>query len=136
MHARRGIAVIVVISMLFIYSETEAGGALTYGNMQDTQVIAHRAGAVFAPENTISALNIAIADGANTAEIDVQQLGDGTLIVLHDSNFKRTTGQNKAVWEVNYAQVKQYDAGVWFNNRFAGEPIPTLEEMLILLKIK
>ena len=64
---------------------------LTYGVLpqveagKDTPVIvvAHRAGAKVAPENTLAALEQAIRDGAPIAEIDVQQLSDGTLIVMH-----------------------------------------------------
>ena len=76
---------------------------LTYGVLpqveagKDTPVIvvAHRAGAKVAPENTLAALKQAIRDGAPIAEIDVQQLSDGTLIVMHDSNFKRTAGDDR-----------------------------------------
>ena len=79
---------------------------LTYGVLpqveagKDTPVIvvAHRAGAKVAPENTLAALEQAIRDGAPIAEIDVQQLSDGTLIVMHDSNFKRTAGEDVCVW--------------------------------------
>ena len=76
---------------------------LTYGVLPQVQaagkdapviVVAHRAGAKVAPENTVAALEQAIRDGAPIAEIDVQQLSDGTLIVMHDSNFKRTTGED------------------------------------------
>ena len=62
-------------------------------------VVAHRAGAKVAPENTLAALEQAIRDGAPIAEIDVQQLSDGTLIVMHDSNFKRTAGEDVCVWD-------------------------------------
>ena len=81
---------------------------LTYGVLPQVQaagkdapviVVAHRAGAKVAPENTVAALEQAIRDGAPIAEIDVQQLSDGTLIVMHDSNFKRTTGEDICVWE-------------------------------------
>ena len=76
---------------------------LTYGVLPQVQaagkdapviVVAHRAGAKVAPENTVAALEQAIRDGVPIAEIDVQQLSDGTLIVMHDSNFKRTTGED------------------------------------------
>ena len=70
-------------------------------------MIAHRAGAAFAPENTVAALNEAIEDGADMAEIDVQQLKDGTLVVLHDTNFKRTTGVDLNTWDTEYGQVKR-----------------------------
>ena len=85
-----------IVMLLFVYF-------LTYGVLpqvlaagKDTPmiVVAHRAGAKVAPENTLAALKQAIRDGAPIAEIDVQQLSDGTLIVMHDSNFKRTAGED------------------------------------------
>ncbi|MCF8927174.1 glycerophosphodiester phosphodiesterase family protein [Clostridioides difficile] len=58
-------------------------------------------------------------------------------IVLHDSNFKRTTGVDKNVWDVNYNEVKTYDAGSfyyygkgYYDEKFVGEKIPTLKEMI------
>ena len=103
---------------------------LTYGVLpqveagKDTPVIvvAHRAGAKVAPENTLAALEQAIRDGAPIAEIDVQQLSDGTLIVMHDSNFKRTAGEDVCVWDA--------EVGSAFSAAYRGEQIPTLEEML------
>lgn len=93
-------------------------------------LVAHRAGAARAPENTVAALEQAIRDGAQMAEIDVQELKDGTLIVMHDSNFRRTAGADRNVWDVDYGEAKKFDAGVTFSESFAGEGIPTLEEML------
>ena len=90
-----------IVMLLFVYF-------LTYGVLpqvlaagKDTPmiVVAHRAGAKVAPENTLAALEQAIRDGAPIAEIDVQQLSDGTLIVMHDSNFKRTAGEDVCVWD-------------------------------------
>ena len=69
-------------------------------------VVAHRAGATYAPENTIAALEQAIMDGAPIAEVDIQQLKDGTLIVMHDSNFERTAGVDKNVWDVDYPEMR------------------------------
>lgn len=93
-------------------------------------LVAHRAGAARAPENTVAALEQAILDGAHMAEIDVQELKDGTLIVMHDSNFRRTAGADRNVWDVEYGEVEELDAGAAFSGQFAGERVPTLEEML------
>lgn len=90
---------------------------LTYGVLPQVQaaskdapviVVAHRAGAKVAPENTVAALEQAIRDGAPIAEIDVQQLSDGTLIVMHDSNFKRTTGEDICVWDAGQMLSKPW----------------------------
>ena len=112
---------------------------LTYGVLPQVQaagkdapviVVAHRAGAKVAPENTVVALEQAIRDGAPIAEIDVQQLSDGTLIVMHDSNFKRTTGEDICVWDVEADALKTLEVGSGFSAAYRGEQIPTLEEML------
>ena len=68
--------------------------------------------------------------GIDMVEIDVQQIKDGTLVLLHDSDFSRTTGNGKKVWEVGYDQVQTYDAGSWFSPEFAGEPVPRLDDIL------
>ncbi len=93
-------------------------------------IIAHRAGAGFAPENTIAALEQAISDGCEIAEVDVQQLQDGTLIVMHDFNFLRTAGVDKNVWETDFSEIADFEVGTSFSGAYRGERIPTLEEML------
>ncbi len=93
-------------------------------------IIAHRAGATFAPENTIAALEQAICDGSKVAEIDVQQLRDGTLIVMHDSNFLRTANVDKNVWETDIEELADFEVGSAFSGAYIGEGIPTLEQML------
>ena len=125
---------VFAIMLLLIFSESEIGGALYYNNHKDTQIIAHRAGAAFAPENTLAALEAAISAGADSAEIDVQQTQDGTLIIMHDTNFKRTTGYDSQVWDTPYDIVQTLDAGSSFDPEFANEPIPTLEMMLAAAK--
>ena len=78
----------------------------------------------------MAALEQAIRDGAPIAEIDVQQLSDGTLIVMHDSNFKRTTGEDICVWDAEADALKTLEVGSGFSSAYRGEQIPTLEEML------
>ena len=78
----------------------------------------------------LPALEQAIRDGAPIAEIDVQQLSDGTLIVMHDSNFKRTTGEDICVWDAEADALKTLEVGSGFSAAYRGEQIPTLEEML------
>ena len=98
--------------------------------MGDMGITAHRGGALMAPENTISALKSSIECGADMAEIDVQETKDGALILLHDDSLKRTAGVKKNVWEMNLAEIKKLDAGTSFHERYRGEKIPTLEEVL------
>ena len=93
-------------------------------------VSAHRGGAGKAPDNTISALGYAIESMSDFAEIDVQETKDGEVVLMHDSNLKRTTGLNANIWTMTYEELQQLDAGVRFNKSFRGEKIPTLEEAM------
>lgn len=99
-------------------------------------VTAHRGGAKMAPENTLSAMEYAVKALADFAEIDVQETKDGEIVLLHDTNLKRTTGLKADIWDLTYDEVSQLDAGVKFNKKFRGEPIPTLEEVLQYCKGK
>lgn len=60
----------------------------------------------------------------SAAELDVQMLGDGTIVVLHDDNLKRTTGVDKNVWEVTYDDIKDIDNGSFFSESFSGTTAP------------
>lgn len=113
-----------IVLLLGYYSDTMFLNSYYYLDQDHIQIVAHRAGAHLAPENTIAALQATIESGADYAEIDVQQTKDGALIVLHDANFRRTTGVNRYVWEVTLEETREYDAG-------SGEQIPTLEEMIL-----
>lgn len=131
---RGALSVAAAFIILGIFSETELGGNPYSAPQAGTAVVSHRAGASFAPENTLAALNWSIQEGVGMAEIDVQQTRDGELIVLHDSDFQRVAGLNQKVWETDYAAVRDLDAGTHFSTEFAGERIPTLDEMLSAAK--
>ena len=92
--------------------------------------MAHRGLSADAPENTLYAFSGAIDAGADYIELDVQQTKDGVLVVMHDQNLRRTTGRNQNIWEVNYADIQDLDAGSWFDPAYANARIPTLEETL------
>ena len=104
------------------------------GEERKTVIIAHRAGAAVAPENTIAALECAIAAGADMAEVDIQMTADGVLIAIHDDNLARTTGLDQSVSEVEFETVRRLDAGSWCSEAFVGEKIPTLEQLLGVAK--
>lgn len=95
-----------------------------------TTVTAHRGGAQFAPENTMDAIRYSIENGADYAEIDVQLTADGTVILLHDNNFRRTTGYNGFAYKMNYEDIRKLDAGSYFNASFSNSYIPTFDEVL------
>lgn len=95
-----------------------------------TQVVAHRAGAALAPENTLAALKRSISVGADMAEVDVQMTKDGVVVVIHDDNLKRTTGLNCSVWAADYGAVQKLDAGGWYSEEYDQERVPTLQQMV------
>lgn len=92
------------------------------------EVTAHRAGSSLAPENTLAALERAIAAGADVVEIDVQETRDGAVVLLHDTDLRRIAGLPVSIWELDLADVQAIDVGTWFDPLFADERIPTLEE--------
>ncbi len=94
-------------------------------------VIGHRGAAALAPENTLSAVERAIAAGADWIEIDVQETADGEVVVLHDSDFKKLAGSPLKIWEGSFAEIRKLDVGSWFGPEFRGENVPTLEEVLL-----
>ncbi|CAM4045544.1 glycerophosphodiester phosphodiesterase [Cohnella lubricantis] len=96
--------------------------------------IAHRGASAYCPENTMAAFKRALELGATGIETDVQMTSDGQLVLIHDEQLKRTTGSPKLVKDVTLDELKQLDAGSWFSPQFAGERIPTLRELLELVK--
>ncbi len=93
-------------------------------------VTAHRGASSDYPENTLAAVKGAVAQGADWVEIDVQQSRDGRIFLMHDKNFKRICGIDKNTWEVDYDEIMTYDAGSSFSEKFAGEPVPLLEDVI------
>ncbi len=93
-------------------------------------VTAHRGSSKSAPENSLSAVKRAIADGADFAEIDVQETADGVVVLLHDTDLMRVAALDRKIWEVTYDDIKSLDAGSWFSPDFKGEPIPTLGDVI------
>jgi len=94
-------------------------------------VIAHRGASGDAPENTIASIDKALAVGADVIEIDVHQTLDSVIIVLHDEKLDRTTDKSGLIKNFNWDDIKDADAGSWFGSAFAGEHIPTLDEVLL-----
>lgn len=91
--------------------------------------IAHRGLERKAPENTIAAFKMALDEGADGFELDVQLSKDGKVVVMHDLSVDRTTNGSGKVKNKTVQELKQMDAGSWFDPAFQGEKIPTLEEV-------
>ena len=94
------------------------------------EIIGHRGASWDAPENTVVALKLAWEQQADGAEFDVYLTQDGKIVACHDKDTKRTAGVSKLIAETSLAELRKLDVGTWKNIKFAGERIPTLEEML------
>ncbi|GGE51498.1 glycerophosphoryl diester phosphodiesterase [Pullulanibacillus camelliae] len=101
-------------------------------------VIAHRGASGYAPEHTLAAYDLAKKQGADYIEIDLQMTKDGQLIAMHDDTVNRTTNGTGKVKALTLKQIKQLDAGAWFNHaypnrakaKYIGLKVPTLDEIL------
>ena len=93
-------------------------------------VWAHRGASADAPENTVAAFSLALTQGADGIELDAQRCASGEVVVLHDDSLARTTGFGALVTEASYSVVRTLDAGSWKSERFRGERIPMLAEVL------
>ncbi|MGB3203928.1 MAG: glycerophosphodiester phosphodiesterase family protein [Crinalium sp.] len=102
--------------------------------MKELEIIAHRGYSAIAPENTMAAFYAAIEHQADSIEFDVQLSADGVPVIIHDATLDRTTNGTGKVIETTLEQLKNFDAGAWFNPVFAHEKIPTFQEVLSSIK--
>src|SRR6266478_9162803 len=93
-------------------------------------VIGHRGASGHAPENTLAAFKKAVALGATFVETDLHLSRDAHFVAIHDATVNRTTNGQGAVHDMTLAELRRLDAGSWFGSEFAGERIPTIEEIL------
>ncbi|WP_394350475.1 glycerophosphodiester phosphodiesterase [Nocardiopsis quinghaiensis] len=113
--------------------------SIEYGpSRQPLTVVAHRGASGHAPENTLVALDTAHELGAETVEVDVQRTEDDVLVLLHDTTLERTTNVEDvfpdrdpySVSDFTMAEIRELDAGSWFDPSFEGERVPTFAEAL------
>jgi len=93
-------------------------------------VVGHRGWLQRCPENTLASLRAALDLGVDALEIDLHLSRDGHIVVMHDATVDRTTDGRGPIGEKSLAELKRLDAGAWFAPGFAGERVPTLEEVL------
>jgi len=117
------------------------GALAVAGQYRGKTLIAHRGASAYAPENTQAAYRLAIEQGADYVEQDLQITKDGVLVCLHDLTLERTTDVARVFpgrardgrWQVSdftLAEIKRLDAGAWFHERFRGARIPTWQEAI------
>jgi glycerophosphoryl diester phosphodiesterase len=117
--------------LLFVGAGLALGGfVLPEAVRGRVQILAHRGASAYAPENTMASFKLAVEQHADWLEMDVQQTSDGKLVVFHDLRVERTTNGRGNVRDLTLDQVRALDAGAWFDARFAGEQVPTFEEVV------
>lgn len=94
------------------------------------KILAHRGGGTLAPENTLAAMRCGLAHGFRAVEFDVMLSSDRIPVVVHDPEFGRTVHGRGKVYETTAATLAAMDAGSWFGKAFAGEPVPTYEQVV------
>jgi glycerophosphoryl diester phosphodiesterase len=119
------------------------------------QLVAHRGASAYAPEHTLEAYRLAMAQKADFVEQDLAVTKDGVLVCIHDLTLERTTNVEEVfpdrfvedktgaartrrwlVHDFTLAEIKRLDAGSWFDRKFAGQRIPTFQEAIDLVRGK
>lgn len=90
----------------------------------------HRGASRLAPENTLPALEKAVAMGADYIEVDIRTSSDNRFFLLHDARLERTTNGKGSLKALPEESLLKLDAGSWFGRLFAGTPLPTLDQAL------
>ena len=118
-------------------------------------LVAHRGASAYAPEHTLESYQLALKQGADFVEQDLQITRDGVLVCLHDLTLERTTnvkqifstrfreelvnGTPARRWYVSdfsLREIKRLDAGSWFDVKFKGAQVPTFQEAIDLVRGK
>lgn len=118
--------VIGVLAVTLVRSE----GTRSLRDRKRIMITAHRGASHGAPENTRASVALAIAEGADYAEMDVRLTADGIPVLMHDRALFRTTGVVNDINKVMYAELASYDVGRRYAKDFAGERVPCLQEIL------
>ena len=90
---------------------------------------AHRGAGKLAPENTLAAFRLGAQHGYRMFECDVKLSADGVPFLLHDATLERTTSGHGVAGDLPWAALSQLDAGSWHSRSFAGEPLPSFENI-------
>jgi len=125
------------------------GDAMKEPQYRKKSLIAHRGASAYAPENTLPAYRLAVEQGADIVEQDLQVTRDGVLVCLHDQTLERTTdveqvypdryreerteGDVARRWPVadfTWEEIQRLDAGSWFDAKYAHTRIPSWQEAI------
>lgn len=100
---------------------------------RNTMVVAHRGASAYAPENTVASAKLGWILGADAVEVDVRLSSDQHIVVIHDQNTERTSGKKWVVSDEPLSNLQTLDVGSWKDEKYRGEPIPTLFEVVSLI---
>lgn len=114
---------LAVLSLLVLHSTSRADGP---------KIVAHRGLLRHAPENTLANFR-ACLELRLGFEFDVARTKDGHLVCIHDATVDRTTNGTGKVADLSLEQIRRLDAGSWFDKKFAGQRVPTIEEVIKLV---
>lgn len=128
------LVLVLVLSGGYTYNAVYNGAIRPESSLFSIQITSHRGSSLQAPENTLPAIEMAIENMSDYIEIDVQMTKDGVVMLLHDQSLRRTTGENKKLQDMTYDEVRALDAGSWYGSEYEGVMIPTLEEVMQIVK--
>ncbi|MFN7949054.1 MAG: glycerophosphodiester phosphodiesterase family protein [Blastocatellia bacterium] len=149
-YARYGRRMSVLIVFLLVITMAASSGQ-GYQPYRGKTLIAHRGASGSAPEHTLAAYRLALAQGADFVEPDLQITKDGVLVCLHDLTLERTTDVEQVfpdrykteggqkhwyVADFTLGEIRRLDAGSWFDQKFKGARVPTFQEMIDLVRGK
>jgi glycerophosphoryl diester phosphodiesterase len=125
--------VVATVAVLLAVGAALLALVATRGN-QPVLVIAHRGASATAPENTLAAFRLAVAEHADFVELDVQESLDGEVVVAHDSDLMKVSGSPMKIWEHTAAELRTVDIGSHKGAQYKDERVPTLAEALAVCK--
>lgn len=100
--------------------------------MAKCNVISHRGANKEAPQNTLPAFKKSIEIGVDGFETDIHLTADGVPVICHNYTIDETSNGQGNVKDMSLEQLRSYDFGSYFHEKFKGTTLPTLEEFLTL----
>jgi glycerophosphoryl diester phosphodiesterase len=97
------------------------------------RILGHRGASADAPENTLAAFRLALDQGADGVELDVWRCASGEVVVAHDEDLRRVAGSPLRIPDASLSALRALDVGAWKGERFRGERLPLLAEVLAAL---
>jgi glycerophosphoryl diester phosphodiesterase len=115
------LALLVMLALIAAFGAHEARAQF---------IVGHRGASHDAPENTLASFQLAWQQGADGIENDWYLTADHKLICSHDADTKRTAGEKHVIKETAFDELRKLDVGSWKNEKYRGERMPTLEEVI------